>query len=164
MQEIRRLLLLLILNFPLHDYWVYLHDRNPFLMHTATEVEIEMPLFLIHNCNRDWKAIVCILLLKLRLNCHFSSLTIVTEIEKLLCIELQLPLKLKIKISITMTVTNIENLIEHLLKLIEIEIQCQIIEPAIATAFDILPNCNWCWYWTEYFRYCVSLESHFYIW
>ena len=58
MQEIRRLLLSLILNFPLHDYWVYLHDRNPFLMHTVTEVEIEMPLFLIHNCNRNWKVIV----------------------------------------------------------------------------------------------------------
>ena len=87
---------------------------------------------------------LCILLLKLRLNCHFSSLTIATEIEKLLCIELQLPLKLKIKISITMTVTDIENLIEHLLKLIEIEIKCQIIEPAIATAFDILHYCNLC--------------------
>ena len=118
MQEIRRWLLLLILNFPLRDYWVYLRDWNPFLMHTATEVEIEMPLFLTHNCNRNWKAIVCILLLKLRLNCHFSSSTIATEIEKLLCIELQLPLKLKIAISITMIVTELENLIEHLLKLI----------------------------------------------
>ena len=58
MQEIRRSLLLLILNFPLRDYWVYLRDRNPFHMHTATEVEIEMPLFLAHNCNRNWKAIV----------------------------------------------------------------------------------------------------------
>ena len=73
MQEIRRSLLLLILNFPLHDYWVYLRDRNPFLMHTAIEVEIELPLFLIHNCNRNWKEIMCILLLKLRLNCHFFS-------------------------------------------------------------------------------------------
>ena len=127
MQEIRRLLLLLILNFPLHDYWVYLHDRNPFLMHTATEVEIEMPLFLIHNCNRDWKAIVCILLLKLRLNCHFSSPTIATEIEKLLCIELQLPLKLKITISITMTVTDIENLIEHLLKLMRLKFRAKLL-------------------------------------
>ena len=51
-------LLLLILNFLLRDYWVYLRDWNPFLMHTATEVEIEMPLFLIHNCNRNWKVIV----------------------------------------------------------------------------------------------------------
>ena len=61
---------------------------------------------------------LCILLLKLRLKCHFSSSTIATEIEKLLCIELQLPLKLKIAISITMIVTELENLIEHLLKLI----------------------------------------------
>ena len=43
-----------------------------------------------------------------------------------------------------MTVTDIENLSEHLLKLmkLEIEIQCQINGPAIATAFDILPYCN----------------------
>ena len=27
-------------------------------VHTATEVEIELPLFLTHNCNRNWKAIV----------------------------------------------------------------------------------------------------------
>ena len=29
-----------------------------YCVHTATEVEIELPLFLTHNCNRNWKAIV----------------------------------------------------------------------------------------------------------
>ena len=29
-----------------------------YCVHTATEAEIELPLFLTHNCNRNWKAIV----------------------------------------------------------------------------------------------------------
>ena len=80
---------------------------------------------------------LCILLLKLRLKCHFSSSTIATGIEKLLCIELQLPLKSKITLFITMTVTDIEHLIEHLLKLIW---------DWNSVANYWACNCYWIWY------------------